>query len=351
MKNASHYLKLAASGLCLTAVLYNCKPNEVASLTPFEYTFKGLDDVKLPDVQPTTPAAVSVTAATVTLSAQAAAVSSGLQAIATSGKVPEVVQQAASDVGKVISQDKATSLEAGFTDEVVKTLTEKGTLPTALKSDVWTITGNPTMKAYLPTFSLPQVNGKTVGARTGATPDITIPAIAAFSTLKDEDKCKKAANDAFKKAVDGLDATRKAQTATIEAAYRPYEAAANSDYISCQSGIPAKYKTLIDNAKKDLDNNLANLKAGKKVMGESMYKTLTAMAYVTYSQVIEVYNNLMAAEMKACDLAKEAKLTAARAARDKDLSTINTNYNAVLHSAEASRDKAVASCHNQGNGG
>lgn len=350
MKNPMRTLRLTACALCLTAVLYDCKPTEVASLTPFTYTFKGLDDLKLPDVKPSEPVVVTVIEATVTPSKQAAAVSDGIAAIAATGKVPETVQQAVSELNKAIPEANANALEAGFTEEVINTLTTKGTLPADLQSQVDKIADSPMMKAYLPTFSLPQVDGKAVNARSGAAPE-TLAVATALPNDNDKDKCKKAAKEAFDKAVAVLDATRKEQANAIEAAYKKYEANANSERSGCLSGTPAKYNGLIATAKKDLDKKLADLKASKKAMGEAMYKTLTASAYVTYSELIDVYNKMMNADTKACELASQARVTAAKAARDKDLGIVYTNYNAVLKSAEASRDKAVASCHNQGNGG
>ncbi len=347
MKNTKRNLKLLAYSLCLAAAMYNCKKKDDGSVTPVTYTFPGLENVKLPDVTPTAPAAVTTTPATFSIPAQAVAVSSSLQSIASTGKVPDAVQQAAADMSKAVSADQAASLSAKFTPDVINNIATTG-LPADLKTNVTAIAANPAVKAYLPTYTLPQVNGKAVGGRVNA---VTTLAVAHSVTDAGEDACKKAANDAYNSLIPALDQTRQTQTATINTAYSQAEAAALAEVPSCQSGVPAKYSKLVSDAKANLDVTIANLTAARSVLGEVMFNQLTIWAYIAYSQTISTYATLQAAELNACTALKDAKIASAKAARDIDLNTVNTNYNTVLKNAQAARDKAIASCHNQGNGG
>lgn len=348
MKNTNQTTRWLAYGLCLATTLYNCKTKEVASVTPLTYTFSGLDNVKLPDLTPTAPAAVSVTAATITVSPMTAALNAGLKDIAATGQVPAVVKDAASTVSAVVSTEKMASLAAAFTPDVINSLTSKGELPASLKADVNTIASNAAVKAYLPTYTLPQVNGKAVGARTGVNPLVPVAnAVQDAST----DACSAAANAAYTTAVGRLDAARTTQTAAVNATYTQYETADNAEVPSCQSGVPAKYVALTTTAKTDLDATIANLTASREVLGEALFNTLSVLSYVTYSQTIQVYTTLMAAETNACSLTRDAKVAAAKAAQTTDLNVITTNYNTSLSDATTARDKAIAGCHNQGNGG
>ncbi len=350
MKNSNRSLRLFAYSLCLVAGLYNCKSKDVDSLTPFTYTIKGLDDVKLPEVKATVPAPVLVTPASVAASAQASAVTDGLKNIAASGQVPAAVQQAAADVAKAIPAAKASSLAAGFTPDVLNNLGSTGKLPDNLKSDVASVTSNPAMQGYWPTFTLPKVNGKSVGGRVGAvaiTPIVETNAV----TESGVDACKKAANDAYATAIANLNTAKQAQTATITTAYAKAEAAANAGVPACQSGIPAKYLALVQAAKTNLDANVANLNAAKTVLGEATYNLLVVLNYVAYSQLVSGLVTLQAAETNACAATRDATIASAAIARDTDLNTINTNYNAVVAAATKTRDQIINSCHNQGNGG
>lgn len=350
MKNANRGLKWLVCGLSLTTVLYNCKTKEVVTPAPVTYTFPGLDGVKLPDLKQTAPAAVSVTAATFTPSTQTDAVNGGLSDIASTGKVPAVVQQAGTDMGKAVSDDKARALVADFTADVIANLAKTGKLPASMQADVAAIAANPAVQAYMPTYTLPMVNGKPVGARSGANSHALVKPLNAV-TDGSTDACKKAANDAFAGLVTSLDLTRQAQTATVNATYSAAEAAALADVTGCQNGVASKYTPLIAGATTYLNTTLARLTAARSVLGEQLYNLLVVLTYVAYSQTMNAFATLQAAESNTCTAVKDAKVAAAKAARDADLNTITTNYNTTLTAATAARDKAVANCHNQGNGG
>lgn len=347
MKTTNRKLSLLAYGLCLAAVLYNCKSKEVDPPGSGVYTFPALDKVKMPDLKVSTPAAVTVTAATITSSTLAAAVNAGLKNIAATGQVPSVVTDASSNVGKAIPADKAAAIIAAFTPDVINNLVSKGEMPASLKADVSAAAANPLLQGYMIAYTLPTVNGKPVSGRSGATVAVALSP----NSVTDLDACRKAANDAYTKAVAGYDAIKATQTAAVNTAYTQNEVAANAEVAGCQSGIPTKYNALIAAAKSDFDAVMAALTASRSALGEQVYAQQLVLAYVTFGQIITVYNSLITAETSACALTKDAKISAAKAARDSDLNTINTNYTATVKAAESARDFEIASCHNQGNGG
>ncbi|GAB3512618.1 hypothetical protein GCM10027341_53570 [Spirosoma knui] len=335
----------------LGATLYNCKTKDVESLTPFTYTFKGLEDVKLPEVKPTAPAAVSVTAASVTSSTAAAAVTSGLADLSATGQVPAAVQQAAADVSKAVSPEKAAQLAASFTPTVLTNLATTGALPASLQTEVKAITSNPALKAYLPTFTLPTVNGKPVGGRLPAKSGNTVVPVTpvAYSTM-DDDACKAAANAAYTTATQNLEAARTSQAGTINSAYTQNTAGVAAEAAPCKAGLPAKYDPMRASAQQTLNSALANLEAGRSVLGEESYSLLRILQLAAYAEAVGVYSTLQAAETAACDATGTAKLANAQAARDADLAAITNNFNAAVAQLTAARNTAVASCHNQGGG-
>ncbi len=332
--------------------LYNCKTKDVDSLTPFTYSFGDLDNIKLPDLQETAPAPVVVTAATSTPSVKASAVGDGLKAAIASGVVPTAVKQASDDVSKVFSEQQATALADGLSDQVLGAFDADGTLPTDLGATIETLFKNDVMKTYLPTVTSPMVNGKAISARISAVPVVVPPIVVLNSITSDsEDKCKKEANTAYNKALNTLNTAQRTQTATVNASYKQRESAAKTDNVSCRSGITDKYKTLLEADAKTRDQNLANLKDARKTLGEVNYHFLVAQEKATYAKNVLIHRGQRADELKACDEARDAQILAAAAARDKDLTTINTTYNTLAASLTTALNKAIASCHNQGNGG
>ena len=352
MKTSTRSIRLLAYSLCLVAGLYNCKTKDVDSLTPFTYSFGDLDNIKLPDLKETTPAPVLVTEATSTPSAKAGAVGDGLKAAVASGIVPDAVQQASNDVSKVFSEQQATALADGLSADVLNAFDADGTLPASVGASVETLFKNETMKGYLPTVTPAMVNGKVVSARISATPIVIPPLVVLNSVTSDtEDKCKKEANTAYNKALNNLNTTQRTQTATVNATYKQRESAAKTDNAGCRTSITAKYKALLDADAKTRDQNLANLQNARKTLGEVNYHFLVAQEKATYAKNVLIHRGQRADELKACDDARDAKILAAADARDKDLANINTTYNNLAASLTTALNKAIVSCHNQGNGG
>jgi len=209
------------------------------------------------------------------------------------------------------------------------------------------------MKAYLPTYTLPTVNGKAVGGRLGATTpgsdEGSSTVATAYATTADDDACKAAANAAYTTALAGLDAAKAAQTATVTTTYSTAAAAVNAETAPCKAGIPAKYDPMKTAAQQTLNSTLASLEAAKSALG-SLYDVFKVFAYVSYAQTMSAIATLEAAETTSCDAVATAKLAAAAAARDTDLATIGGNYSGAVATLTTARDNAVKSCHNQGGG-
>ncbi|MEZ0485112.1 hypothetical protein [Fibrella aquatica] len=351
MKTAKLSIRFLAYGLCLMTTLYNCKPKDVASVTPFTYTFKGFEGVTLPPVTPTQPAAVSVTASSVTSSTAAAAVSSGLSSMSATGVVPAAVQQASNAVASAVSPTKAAELAASFSPTVMANLTATGTLPDNLKAEAAALAANPALKAYLPTFTLPTVNGRPVGGRTTSGSETgLIEKMAPTEARADDDACKAAATEMYNAAVATLNTGKATQDAAVNATFATAQAAITAQATTCVGAVTTNFAPLRAAAAKDYNDGIAGLNANKAVLG-AYYDMLVVLYAVAYVDALTIYNTLQAAENTACTTASTARTASATAARNADLNKITTNYNAQLATLNASRDRAIASCHNQGNGG
>jgi hypothetical protein len=349
MKTTGVRLTTVLYSFLMVFVLYNCKTKDVESLTPLSYTFKGFDVLKLPTLKQTTPATVSVKASTFTPSTETVALTSALKGITASGQVPELAKQAGEDMSKVLTADKAAQLVARLTPDVLKAFTANGTLPADLKADLKALAGNAALKAYLPQYTLPEVNGKAIGGRSAAG-GITTPLVVAFAT-SDEDDCTAAANTAYNDAVKKLDDEKKAQTDVVTNLFTTTQAAIQADATACKATATSTYAGYRLAAQTDYTEVLAMLDAAKSVLGIPLYNLLVALYTIIYDQAITFLGILENAEKAACDTVAATKLTNAEAARDADLNTININYNAALAEAKILLNQAIASCHNQGQGG
>ena len=67
-------------------------------------------------------------------------------------------------------------------------------------------------------------------------------------------------------------------------------------------------------------------------MPASTYNLLTVLIYATLSQYLNIFATGQKADAAACDAIAAKKLANAQAARDKDLSKINDNYNKAVAS-------------------
>lgn len=345
MKKINRPIRWLVCGLLVGTAAYSCKKKE--DVAPASYTFADLNNVKMPELTQTAPAAVTATAGTVTSSTLAAAVGSALSSMSASAPVPATVQQAGNAMGQAVTASKAAAMMSSFTADMVNS----GTLSADMKKEVATLASNASLKAYMPSYTLPTVNGKPVGARIGAS-GIT-PVAVAHSVQQNGpvDACQQAATTAYNSVVQQLDAAKATQTTTINATYTQLESAANGEVAGCQAGVPTKYSGLQTTLRTQVTSTMATLNSLRATLGDALYNQLALMTYVGYFQAMDNVNTIQAADLTSCSAIKDAKIAAAKAARDTDLNAVTTNYNTQVTSATAARSKAVASCHNQGNGG
>jgi hypothetical protein len=301
----------------------------------------------MPELTQTTPAAVTATAGTVTSSTLAAAVGSALSGMSASGPVPAAVQQAGATMGQVVSASKAATMMSSFTSDMVNS----GTLSADMKKEVAAMASNASLKAYMPSYSLPTVNGKPVGARIGTA---GINPVAVANSVQQNgplDACQQAATTAYNTAVQRLDAAKAAQTSAINTTYTQLESVANGEVAGCQAGAPTKNEGLRTTLRAQMTGSMTVLNSLRSTLGDALYNQLALMSYIGYFQALDNVSTLQAADLTVCSAVKDAKISAAKTARDTDLNTVTANYNAQVTAAAAARTKAVASCHNQGNGG
>ncbi len=275
-----------------------------------------------------------------------AAVASGLANIKASGQVPAAVQQATTDVSKVVSDVKADQLIAAFTPTVLDNLAKGGTLPVALQAEVTAMTSDPALKAYFPTFTLPVVDGKAVGGRVGAIVD----AIAVAHAALDQDACKAAASQGFNTALDALTKAKDAQAAQINSIFAQRASATKADVAPCKTTATANYDNQVSALNAARDKMLTDLDGAKSVLTDKQYKLLKVLVLSSYIDTMSVLDKVKKASEKACDSVSDAKDQKAANARDQDLSQINREYNKAVDALTKARDQAVASCHNQGSG-
>ncbi len=331
--------------LVLAVSMYNCKSKDAEPEIPkFEEKYK---DVKLPDVKPTTPTAVTTTQGSVTASATTTAVATALA----SGTVTSEVTAAAADVEKVIAPSEASKISAEFTPTVISNLVSTGTLPADLKASVSAIASNTALAAYLPKLTLPSVNGTVV---TGVVKETTFTKNEPLIKFRDyavaaiNSPCTDSAQVVFNRVKATIDAARAAQEQTINATYADRVAAANS--ASCIAAAGTSFSSRNTSASNLLQAGLNALASIRGTLGEANYNLLTVFLYVNFVQTIELSGNLYTADVNACNLTATATIAAAAAARDTDLAAIATAYNNTLATMQATLTASFQTCHDQGQG-
>ncbi|WP_266364934.1 hypothetical protein [Tellurirhabdus rosea] len=335
--------------LTLAVTMYNCQPKEVASVTPFTYTFKGLEEVKLPAYQPTAPAAVTVTPAQVTSSTATAALTSIISTSATPTAVQSATQTAA-QVTAVIPEKQVDAIAAAYKPTDVVNAAKSGNVPADLKALVTSFSNNPNLKKYLATFTPPTINGKPVGARIGVVQEVAI----VLGTTDDIDACKNTANEAYNTVLASITKARDDQRNAVNATYTAAETSINSQSTSCPTDVETRYNTLRNQTTDNYNTvitalvNFTNqLPAAER---EDVYNGLYVIYTVSYLSSMEASRSAEGAEKAACSQSKDARINAAKAARDSDLAEVTTNFNNAVKAAENARNSAIASCHNQGSG-
>jgi hypothetical protein len=333
--------------LALTLVMYNCKKKEEPfPTTPDTEVQKELEAITVAPVTITAPAPVTSTPATLTASAQATATANDMAQLK-NGTVPASVQTASNEVKAVVSAAEINTLSS-VNASTVAAVAAGGALPANLKTIMDKVTASPAMRAYLPTFTLPTVNGTPIPARSGVVEGTE--GVEGLEGIEVEDACVQAANTAFDGVKTKLDATKASETTKVTTAYSAVIAPLAADEAACKAGIPTKYAAFRTAGQAQATQALADLDAAQSSIPADLYPVLKAFINIQLLGFLSSVNTLEAAEVKACTAITTAKTAAAAAARDADLAKVNENYNTALAAAQAKRTELVQTCHNQGGG-
>lgn len=345
MKVTNRPLKQLAYGLVLAATLYNCKPKDVESLTPFTYTFKEFENIQLKEVTAVTPEPVVTKEAVITASAEAVAVNDALNSLS-SGTPNAVLTKVINQVNQVMPAEKAQALAASLTPEALNELATTGTLPTTLQSDFSSLVGTKALQAYLPKYTMPEVGGKSVTAR-GSVPAVEAVEVARLTASVDA--CVNAAQASYNKSVQVLNDAKTKQTADVNAVYNQVISTINSSEPDCGRSVRAKYSALRGQIRESFNEAMADLRANRNGLGDN-YAPLLVFLVSNYVETLSIYLRLELAELNSCRLSKDAKLAAAESARTRTLNEITSNFNSAVSQLNTILSRAIASCHNQGGG-
>lgn len=331
-------------GLALTLLMYNCKKSD--PLEPDADLVEDLNKIEVAPVTIVAPTPVTSTPSSVTASAKTAEVANAIGSIATSGVVPASVKTSAAEVSGALSPTEVSAM-ATVTPATLAAVAGGGALPTDLKAVLDKAAANTALKAYLPSFTLPAVNGQAVNGRSGASVPETIAQTDGLDGLAVSDECIAKAEEALKTVIAKLDATKAGEMAKVEQAYQTVIAALAGNEATCTAGIPAKYTALRTAAQAIFDKTNTDLDAAQAVLGAD-YALLKALNSISYLGYLSTLNTLQSADVKACSSLTTAATAAAQAARTTNTAAVNAAYSKALGEANAAKAELLQSCHNQG---
>ena len=337
----------AAFGLAiLGAALFiqACDPDEPVVVEP---DLTALNNVKLPDVTPTQPAAVTAVPGSVTPAPAAGVPLANILA----KSVTPAVTKAKEDTKAALGTSDAQAVVDAFTPAVITGLQTTGTLPAALQTQVNALLASPALAIYLPKLTAPTVNGTAVGGRSRA-PQTAEILNAPFMSAVANDECKAKVEAAFEQIKATLEATKTAQDAAINAAYTQRETAINAALPTCKASIATGVASQITAAKAGLDAALVainDLAATSAVTADEAI-LLRVFVLLNYTASVQSLKKLESLENQRCDRTQAAELAAAKAVQTADLAKAQANLTATLSAARNTANNAAAGCHNQGSG-
>lgn len=336
-------MAILMTGLLLT----NCKKKETDPLEPNPGLVDEIGKIDLPPVELVTPAPVNTTESSITASPAVAALGAGLATLQPGEPVPQAIQSAAADVAASLNPAEIEALSS-VDASMISSVAAGGELSPALTAIMEKVTSDPKLNVYLPTFTLPTVNGAPISARTGnsALEDF----ILNFNDVAVSDECLLKANESFDLAKTRLDASKATQLAAITTAYNAAIAPLAANQTSCTSGLDAKYTTLANQGIASTNAALAGIENARATLGEQLYETLKALTNISALGYLSTLNNLKAAENQACIAVTTAATTAAQAARDANTANVEASYQTALSEAAELRAQLLESCHDQGGG-
>jgi hypothetical protein len=348
-KNVLFYVFYALLG-CLA--LLNCSPKDVASVTPFTYTFKGISEIKMPEIVLEKPAEVVTTTGTVEVSAQAKAAMAEL----TSGKLSEPTQKFAEALTAAIPAAVFTAALGDIKSSNLRAVVSAGKLTDAQRELVASLKTLPAeFKIFFSKITLPTVNGKAVAGRRGVpeAPGITAPEelqTGRFDEFMAEtDACRLAAQEAATLAIAGIDQQKTQQLARVEADYQVQLTAIGSTTTSCTSAADASKDIAINALVAAFEPVYASIESQKEALG-SNYDLFTLLVGALLLEQTDAINTIYSANVNACKVASSERQTALDTAKSANITTVNASYTTARNKIQTETNAAVGSCHNQGGG-
>lgn len=308
--------------------LINCKSDkiEVEEVFDFSKTFTGVVVTPVTITQPAAttyiPGSITVPATFTTLATTAAAGNTPpADLVTTAAKISPTLESAAS---------------ALLTPAVLADIIAGKPVSAAVQKALDDILKTGELNAYLPTKTLPSIDGKVISGRVAGSSG----KINSLSGGTEMFSTANACNDAIKKSFDDakkiLDDGLAAEIAKVKAAYD-------------ENIKPAVVTTEKQNALKRRDDQLVILNKylsdGIK-LGAKYIPVVVAIYWSYYNLNEEVYAN----EIKGLDAKAKAITDKANAARDADTKKAEDDYKAKLLAITIVFDKENTNCHNQGGG-
>jgi hypothetical protein len=329
--------------------LLNCSSKDVASITPFTYTFKGLAEVKLPDAVLTKPAEVVTTPGSTEVPAQAKAAMTELA----SGKVSESTQKFGEALTAAIPAAVFTAALGNVRSDNLREVASAGKLTDAQRELVASLKTLPAeFKVFFSRITLPTVNGKAVAGRLGVPEGPGVAAPEELQTgrpdefMAETDACQLAAREASATVTASLDQQKTQQLARAEAEYQAQLTALGTT-ASCVASADASKASAIDALVAAFQPVYKSIEDQKEVLGEN-YQLLNNIAGALYLDQVDAINTLITANTNACQAAAAERKSAVDAARVTNLTTVNASYTKAMNDIKKATDAAISSCHNQG---
>jgi len=305
--------------------LVNCKSDKIKVEEDYDFT-KTFPVVAVTPVVITPPAATTYTPGTITVPAAFTALTTSTtppaELVATSAKINPTLISAASNA---LTPAALADLKAGKP------------VPAAVQKALSDILQTGALNAFLPTKTLPAVDGKPVGGRIGVISGNLNNISGNTEMFSIANACNDALLKVFNDSKQKLDDVKAAKLKQITDAY-------NSNI------LPANVATQKADALKRRDDQLAYLATFYKnyIDGKDPKDLLTIIylsLYAGYNQANEdVYTN----EIKGLDARASAITGKAKTSQDADNKTVNAEYDANLKALTTIFDKENINCHSQG---
>lgn len=327
----------------------NCK-KKVIEEEPVVYDFtKNFEDKgKLPEVKVTNSDTVKLNLSTIKESAAANAI---IVALIDNNKIETGLDKAAAAIDVLLSDTLSKKLDKSFTPAVLESLTLGNPIGTVNKlsdSLVAQIIKSGALDELLIEYKFPSIDGVEIGGRKKVSDPILIfnPKIKVnFSTAATQDECSDAAQLAFDNTKKSLDSVNNVAKGQISLVYDNKVKEFNTDAAGLTLNTTLRYETLRRRARKVTDDAVLAINGFPNV-NSTTKEGYRNVFYTLFAYYVNIYNNGLAADLRAIARANELNIKSAQTARDGDLALLKSNYDASLKSISDIIN--AIPCHNQG---